>query len=136
MEPNDIGNFQFGDGRWTCNDAGLPPKIQNSETYMWEDRGYIIFPKDSCSGGAFEQQCFCWNEFKRLKGEDPLISQTVCESTCTHGGCDNFPKCGKSPPGPLPPQPAAPILDPLEAENQRSTDLKMDTGTMDPVPRE
>ena len=66
MEANDMDKFKFGDGRWVCEDGGLPPKIQNPNTYLWNDRGYIVFPKAACTGGAFDSQCYCWDNAKWL----------------------------------------------------------------------
>ena len=134
MEANDKGKFKFGDGRWVCEDGGLPPKIQDPETYLWNDRGYIVFPKSACRGGAFDTQCYCWDKVRWENGKDPLTSEAMCDSTCGYGACESFSACGKSPPGPLPPPPPPPVKDPMAAELEGQKDLHINKGTMDPMP--
>lgn len=135
MEANDKGKFKFGDGRWVCEDGGLPPKIQDPDTYLWDDRGYIVFPKSACKGGAFDTQCYCWDKVRWANHKDPMTSEAMCDSTCGYGACESFSACGPNPPGPPPPleEPAGPI-DPMRAEIEGQKDLNINKGTMDAMP--
>lgn len=121
FEPNDFGKFNFENGRFVCGSASLPPKFQAPDTMLWNERGYIVMEKSACSGGVFEVQCFCWDEFKYFSGADPLVSELMCDETCSFGGCDGR-HCSKHPPPPLPPPVAGkPVEVPL-----RKTKNKME----------
>ncbi|CAD7934802.1 unnamed protein product [Amoebophrya sp. A25] len=123
VETNDKGLFQFEAGGWTCGDAAYPPKIQNKNTYLYEDRGYIIFPKQSCSGASYNSKCYCWDEQARVSGGDPLTSETMCDSGCSLGECALKSQCGSAPPPPfVAPSPVFP--DPVAAESQFAREVR------------
>jgi len=50
FEPNDFGKMKFQPGRFVCESAALPPKVQNPKSYLWVDRGYIVLDRFSCRG--------------------------------------------------------------------------------------
>merc|ERR1719478_1035015 len=110
FEENDYGKFTYETGSWECGQAGLPPKVQDPTTYLWKDRGYIVFDSTSCQGGAFDHKCFCYDEFEYLKGNDPKTSELHCNSECTLGPCSGN-TCGSSPPPPPTKPPPPPPLD-------------------------
>merc|ERR1719456_1487772 len=85
FEPNDFGKLNFQNGRFMCEMAALPPPVQNPATYLWDERGYIIFKKDSCKEVVFDSKCFCWNQNAYLKGQDPMTSEFSCDNTCKWG---------------------------------------------------
>jgi len=131
FEPNDFGKLNFQAGRFTCEAAALPPKVQNPNSYLWVDRGYMIFDRFSCRGSLFTYKCFCWDNFKYLQGMDPLTSEFQCDDTCTWGQCESR-TCGKGPPPPLPPPPQPVPMDPLAMETLRSSELRNADNKMDP----
>jgi len=132
FEKNDYDTFQFKNGRWTCQNASLPPKIQDSTTYLWKNRGYIVFDRSSCEGSSFDHQCFCWDNVRYLRGEDALVSAFQCDTKCSYGICEGR-TCGQQPPPPLPPPPPPAPIDPLEAELRGQADLNNIDVTMDRV---
>lgn len=132
FEPNDYGKLSFETGSWNCGQASLPPKIQDANTRLWVDRGYIVFDAASCEGGAFDNKCFCWDNFKYLKGEDPLTSELLCDSSCGLGPCAGN-TCSSSPPPPPTVPPPPPPVDPLEIDQIRSSELKVSNNKMDPL---
>eukprot|EP00397_Hematodinium_sp_SG-2012_P051810 GEMP01060939.1.p1 GENE.GEMP01060939.1~~GEMP01060939.1.p1 ORF type:complete len:343 (+),score=81.78 GEMP01060939.1:78-1106(+) len=115
FEKNDYDAFNFTRGRWVCSSASYPPKIMAPTTYLWQDRGYIVFDGHSCEGATFEHQCYCWDEFKYLKRENAHIGAFTCDDKCMFGTCEGR-TCGDHPPPPLPAPPPPPPIDPLEAE--------------------
>lgn len=132
FEPNDFGKLSFGTGSWNCAQASLPPKIQDASTRLWVDRGYIVFDSAGCQGGAFDNKCFCWDNVKYLKGEDPLTSELMCDSGCGLGPCAGN-TCGTSAPPPPTAPPPPPPVDPLEIDAMRSSELKVSDNKMDPI---
>jgi len=131
FEANDFGKLKFQPGRFTCEAAALPPKVQNPNTYLWVDRGYMIFDRFSCRGSLFKYKCYCWDNFLYLQGKDPLTSEFKCDSDCTWGQCEGK-TCGKGPPPPLPPPPPPKPMDPLAMETLRSNELHNADNKMDP----
>lgn len=130
FEKNDLDAFKFKNGRWVCDSAALPPKIQDSTTYLWKDRGYIVFEGHSCKGMTFEHQCYCWDEFKYLRGDDANVGAFKCDDKCLFGSCEGQ-TCGDKPPPPLPPPVPAPPMDPIAVEKSlqptlNNIDLEMD----------
>ena len=124
FEQNDKELFSFQAGAWSCGDAALPPKIKSPTTYLWEDRGYVVFPKQACEGEAFVQKCYCWDEGERLAGVAVEGEEQMCDGGCGKGPCAGFGKCGVEPPPP-PPEPAPPTLpDPVEAEELGAEEVK------------
>jgi len=75
-------------GRFECETAGLPPKTRDPKTMVWVERGYLVLDRETCQGSTFEHDCFCWDNFRRLRGEDPLTSEFKCDSKCKWGGCE------------------------------------------------
>lgn len=131
FEPNDFGNLKFESGRFTCEAAALPPKVQNPDSYLWVDRGYMIFDRFSCRGSLFKYKCYCWDNFLYLQGKDPLTSEFQCDDTCNWGMCEGK-TCGKGPPPPLPPPPPPKQLDAFAMETLRSNELHNADNKMDP----
>lgn len=84
-------------GRFECETAGLPPKTRDPKTMVWVERGYLVLDRTTCHGSTFEHDCFCWDNFRRLKGLDPLTSELKCDSQCKFGGCEGK-TCGKEVP--------------------------------------
>mmetsp|Transcript_39293 Transcript_39293/g.94494 ORF Transcript_39293/g.94494 Transcript_39293/m.94494 type:complete len:382 (+) Transcript_39293:138-1283(+) len=122
-EPNDFKAFNFENGVFTCGEGGLPPRIKNPTSMMWEDRGYIIFEGQSCTTIAPSRtKCFCWNEFLRIQGKDPLMSEFMCNEDCTTGPCAGN-TCSVEKPGPAPEQSPPPEVDPVDAEAQQEAGL-------------
>jgi len=74
---------------------------------MSVDRGYIVMDRRTCEGDVFDKDCFCWDDFKYLSGQDPLTSQLQCDSRCRMGPCDGR-TCARRPPPPLPAPTSAP----------------------------
>lgn len=132
FEPNDFGKMNFSPGRWECDSGALPPRVQDPASYLWNDRGYIVFDRHSCKGSTFTHKCFCWDNVKYLQGQDPLVSEMKCDNTCSWGNCEGK-TCGQKPPGPLPPVPPAPPMDPIAAEQARSGELKQSDNKMTPA---
>jgi len=131
FEPNDFGKLSFQAGRFTCEAAALPPKVQNPNSYLWVDRGYMVFDRFSCRGSLFNYKCMCWDNFLYLQGKDPKTSEFQCDDTCNWGQCEGR-TCGKGPPPPLPPPPPPVPLDPLAMETLRSSELHNADNKMDP----
>ncbi|CAD7924229.1 unnamed protein product [Amoebophrya sp. A120] len=123
FEANDKGKFVFENGGWTCNDAAYPPQIKNPTTYLYENRGYVIFPKQSCTGAAYNAKCYCWDEAARASGGDPMTSETMCDSGCGLGDCALKSKCSSSPPPPYEAPPAI-IPDPNAAEAAHASEVR------------
>lgn len=92
--------LHFRDGRFECETAGLPPKTRDPQSLVWVERGYLVLDRKTCQGSAFDHECFCWDNFRRLQGEDPLTSELMCDSKCKWGGCEGK-TCSKELPGPL-----------------------------------
>jgi len=132
FEKNDFGVFSYKTGSWECGQAGLPPKVQDPVTYLWKDRGYIVFDSPSCKGGEFNHKCYCWDEFEYLKGNDPKTSELHCDAGCGLGPCAGN-KCASSPPPPPTQPPPPPPLDPVNMEKLRSSELKTSDNKMDPI---
>jgi len=131
FEPNDFGNLKFQPGRFVCESAALPPKVQNPNSYLWIDRGYMIFDRFSCRGSLFNYKCFCWDNFQYLQGKDPLTSEFTCDDSCTWGQCEGR-TCGKGPPPPLPPPPQPVPMDAAAMETLRSNELHNADNKMTP----
>lgn len=93
--------LNFTTGRFVCGSASMPPKVRDPVTMLWKERGYLAMDAKACEGGAFDHTCFCWDQFKYLKGKDPVISELLCDEGCTFGGCEGK-TCGTTTPGPLP----------------------------------
>jgi len=96
---NDMRLLNFDQSRFVCESAALPPKIWDDQS-GWLDIGYIIFDRDSCEGSLMEHDCYCWDNFKHLRGEDDMTSVLKCDSKCTWGACE-CKTCGQSPPPPM-----------------------------------
>jgi len=131
FEPNDFNKLQFQAGRFVCEAAALPPKVQNPNSYLWVDRGYLIFDRFSCRGSLFKYKCFCWDNFLYLQGKDPMTSEFQCDDSCNWGQCEGR-TCGKGPPPPLPPPPKPVPMDPFAMETLRSNELHNADNKMDP----
>eukprot|EP00392_Amoebophrya_sp_AT5.2_P005275 g5284.t1 len=123
FETNDMAQFSFDTGGWACSEAAYPPQIKNPTTYLYEERGYIVFPKESCSGAAYTHKCYCWDESARASGGDPMTSETMCDSACGLGECALKQKCAASlPPAYVPPKELIP--DPVVAELRRASEVR------------
>jgi hypothetical protein len=133
FEANDFGLFSFKLGSWECGRGAFPPKIQDATTYLWNERGYIVFDSPACKGGEFDTKCFCWDNFEYLKGNDPKTSELHCDSGCGLGPCAGN-TCASSPPPPPTQPPPPPIPDPVEAEAMKSSELRRSNNKMDPLP--
>jgi hypothetical protein len=133
FEANDFGLFSFKLGSWECERAAYPPKIQDATTYLWNERGYIVFDSPACKGGEFDTKCYCWDNFEYLQGNDPKTSELHCDSGCGLGPCAGN-TCSSSPPPPPTQPPPPPIPDPVEAEAMKSSELKRSNNKMDPLP--
>lgn len=131
FEANDFGNLDFKPGRFVCENAALPPKIQDPDSRIWNDRGYIVFDRSACSGSLFVHQCFCWDNVLYLKRQDPLTSEFTCDDSCKWGACEGR-TCGTGPPPPLPPAPPVPAVDAITIEQLRQGELHNADLTMDP----
>lgn len=94
---NDIKNFHFKKGKWSCDAASLPPKIQDTQTLLWYNRGYIIFDAGSCSGESYDHVCYCWDNEAMKHGEDAHMTQKRCNGSCQLGQCKNK-TCAHTPP--------------------------------------
>jgi len=127
FEPNDFGTMKFQTGRFVCESAALPPKVQNPTTFLWDDRGYIVLDRFACRGSLFNHRCLCWDNFLLLQGKDPKESEFMCDSTCTWGQCEGK-FCSKSGAPTLAPPPPPVFLDPIEAEKQQSGSLHNQIG--------
>jgi len=132
FEKNDIGLFDFKLGSWECGRGSFPPKVQNPSTFLWDERGYIVFDSPSCKGGEFDQKCFCWDQYEYVQGNDPKTSELHCDSSCGLGPCAGN-TCASSPPPPPTAPPPPPPLDPVEAEAARASELKKSNNKMDPL---
>lgn len=132
FEKNDIGLFDFKLGSWTCGSAALPPQVQDPVTFMWQDRGYLVFERPSCTGGEFDTKCYCWDNFLLVSGQDPLTSEFQCD-----GGCGLGPCAGKTCSSGGPPDPPAPSAPPPpsveEVEDMRQGELKSSDNKMTPL---
>jgi hypothetical protein len=133
FEANDFGLFSFKLGSWECGRAAYPPKIQDAVTYLWNERGYIVFDSPSCKGGEFDTKCYCWDNFEYLKGTDTKTSELHCDGGCGLGPCAGN-TCSSSPPPPPTAPPPPPIPDPVEAEAMKSSELRRSNNKMDPLP--
>jgi len=133
FEANDFGLFSFKLGSWECGRGAFPPKIQDPATYLWNERGYIVFDSPSCQGGEFDTKCYCWDNFEYLQGNDPKTSELHCDSGCGLGPCAGN-TCASSPPPPPTAPPPPPIPDPVEAEAMKSSELRRSNNKMDPLP--
>jgi len=122
FEPNDFGKLKFQPGRFVCESAALPPKVQNPKSYLWVDRGYIVLDRFSCRGSLFDHKCLCWDNFSYLQGKDPMTSEFNCDDSCTWGQCEGR-TCGKKAPPPLPAPTDPPPEDPLEHEKKHKNEL-------------
>mmetsp|Transcript_71808 Transcript_71808/g.208014 ORF Transcript_71808/g.208014 Transcript_71808/m.208014 type:complete len:357 (+) Transcript_71808:109-1179(+) len=100
----ELPSLHFKPGRFVCESGALPPKTRDPQTLLWLERGYIVLDKRSCEGSLFEEECYCWDEFKRLKGKDPFTSQFKCDASCKWGSCEGR-TCGKKPPPVRKPEP-------------------------------
>jgi len=132
FEANDFGVYEYNQGSWECGLGGLPPKVQDANSFLWIDRGYIVFDTVSCKGGAYDTECYCWDNIKYLKGEDPMTSELMCDSGCGLGVCAGN-TCGPEPPPPPPPPPPPVILDPVASEESRQSELAKTNNKMDPL---
>lgn len=133
FEANDFGLFSFKLGSWECERGAFPPKIQDPNTYLWNERGYIVFDSPACKGGEFDTKCYCWDNFEYLQGNDPKTSELHCDSGCGLGPCAGN-MCASSPPPPPTQPPPPPIPDPVEAEAMKSSELRRSNNKMDPLP--
>jgi len=133
FEANDMSLFSFKLGSWECGRGAFPPKIQDPVTYLWNERGYIVFDSPSCKGGEFDTKCYCWDNFEYLQGNDPKTSELHCDSGCGLGPCAGN-TCSSSPPPPPTDPPPPPIPDPVEAEAMKSSELRRSNNKMDPLP--
>lgn len=97
---NDFGDLKFQGSRFECASAALPPNVRNEQTYLWENRGYLVFDAAACDGSVFEHQCYCWDNFLYLSGKDPLTSNMLCDNECSWGPCEGK-TCATRPPPPL-----------------------------------
>merc|ERR1719277_1112284 len=92
--------LQLKPARFTCTSAAMPPKVQDPGTFFEVNRGYIVFDKASCQGSTFETTCYCWDNFLRLSGDDPIASEMMCDTSCSLGPCDGR-TCSSNPPSRL-----------------------------------
>lgn len=127
FDKNDINNFSFKKGRWSCSSASLPPKIQDPETYLWKDRGYIVFDTSSCKGSTYEHACYCWDNASYQRGFDPNTELKRCDKECSYGNCEKK-TCAPQPPPELKPEP---LGDPLAIEAAGQKTLKSQEPVMD-----
>jgi len=134
LEKNDIYALKFKTGRWKCGSGSLPPKIRDPETYLWKDRGYIVFKRDSCKGSSFEKKCHCWDNVRYLKGQDPGVVTATCDNQCLFGECEGR-TCACQPPVKFVLEPEAPALDVLAIEEAGQKELNNHGPTMDSVDR-
>jgi hypothetical protein len=128
--PNDVGKLQFSTGRWRCGRGGKPPQVQNAETLLFSDRGYIVFDAETCDGTDYGHKCFCFDRVAWLKGGDPKTSELHCDSSCGMGACESR-TCQGEPPGPAPTgaPPLPQSLQVFEADNRKNlkdTEVRME----------
>jgi len=122
FEPNDFGKMKFKPGRFVCEAAALPPKVQNPKSYLWVDRGYLVLDRFSCRGSLFNNKCQCWDNFAYKRGFDPKTSEFMCDDSCTWGQCEGK-TCGKKAPPPLPKPTDPPPEDPIATEAEHKHEL-------------
>lgn len=96
----------FVASRFDCQSGALPPKTRDPKTLLWVERGYIALDRDACEGSSFSHNCYCWDEFKRLRGQDSLMSEMKCDHECKWGGCEGK-TCSANQPAPPTAAPAA-----------------------------
>lgn len=128
--PGPLANFAMQLSRYTCSSAALPPKIMNPITFQNMSRGYILFERSSCVGAAFDTMCFCWDNFKLLKGEDPMTSSMTCDAECGSGPCDGQ-TCSKDPPPPPKTGEPAPLITAPMPPDRRSEDVAVPVDELD-----
>eukprot|EP00747_Dinoflagellata_sp_TGD_P168457 gnl/TRDRNA2_/TRDRNA2_194865_c0_seq1.p1 gnl/TRDRNA2_/TRDRNA2_194865_c0~~gnl/TRDRNA2_/TRDRNA2_194865_c0_seq1.p1 ORF type:complete len:435 (-),score=82.25 gnl/TRDRNA2_/TRDRNA2_194865_c0_seq1:116-1420(-) len=114
LEPNDISQLDFRPGRFVCESGSLPPMVQNPQSRLYEERGYIVLDRNSCEGSLFDVSCYCYDQFKYISGEDPRVSELKCDESCSWGACEGK-TCKSVPPVPLPPPTDPPPMDPVVA---------------------
>lgn len=129
---NDFGRLSFRPGRFVCEAAALPPKVQDPKTMLWNDRGYLVLDRASCKVTLFDSKCFCWDQVLHLKGKDPLTSEFTCDGSCQWGACEGR-TCASSPPQPLTASTPAPALDPIAVEQLHAGELHDGSTRMDPA---
>jgi len=117
----EVSSLSFRSGRFVCESGALPPKTRDPRTLLWLERGYIVLDKRSCEGSLFDSECYCWDEFNRLKGKDPFTSQFKCDAKCKWGSCEGR-TCGKKPP---PPRPAEPPMPPPQSSGVPDTEMNV-----------
>jgi len=132
FEANDFGNLNFKSGRFVCESGALPPKIQNPDSRIWGDRGYIVFDRQACKGSLFDHKCFCWDQVAYLRRQDPMTSEFKCDDSCSWGPCEGR-KCGAAPPGPLPDDIPPAVLDAMAVEAMKQGELHNVDNKMDPA---
>jgi len=95
--PAELSSLSFSDGRFECFSGALPPKTKDAEGFFWIERGYIVLDAATCTGAQYNHKCYCWDNYKRLKGEDPLTSEVQCDDSCGMGLCEGR-TCSSQPP--------------------------------------
>lgn len=127
-----ISAFSFQPGSFVCESAMLPQPDEDPVTLAQTPPGFIVLDGNTCQGGYFLKQCFCYDKFKYLRGEDPITSELMCDDGCGLGDCQGK-TCGKEPPPPLPPPSTPPPLDPLVQEMAMEASLRNYGTQMSPV---
>lgn len=114
-----IDEFDFQDGEFVCESALLPSPDEDPVTLATTPAGFIVLDGKTCTGGFFKSNCFCYDKFLYLRGEDPKTTELQCDDGCGNGPCGGK-TCGKEPPPPLPvpppPKPLSPILQEIANE--------------------
>lgn len=110
-----IDDFSFSSGSWVCESALMPKPDEDPVTLAQYPAGFVVLDGRTCSGGFFKSKCFCYDKFKYLRGQDPMVSELSCDEGCGAGDCAGK-TCGKEPPPPLPAPAPPPPLDPMVQE--------------------
>mmetsp|Transcript_46239 Transcript_46239/g.100517 ORF Transcript_46239/g.100517 Transcript_46239/m.100517 type:complete len:286 (-) Transcript_46239:150-1007(-) len=90
-----LGSLSFIPSMLICQNAAL------LQTDAVAEGNLVVLDPKSCSGSQFSSECFCWDNFKLLRGEDPMTSELMCDSKCGSGPClgrSCMPKKGGSAP--------------------------------------
>jgi len=110
-----IADFDFQPGEFVCESALLPQPDEDPVTLAEMPAGFVVMDGNTCSGGFFKKNCFCYDKFLYLRGQDPKVTELQCDAGCGQGPCGGR-TCGTEPPPPLPAPTPAPPVDPLLQE--------------------